>query len=73
MSKVYIKDISQSFINFEQKNLVKISSIIKFMYNKTKNIGISYLSFELNCSYYLYVLYKKYINFRFKSKLIYKL
>lgn len=45
----------------------------KFVYNNAKNANIGYISFELNCSYYLYILYKENLDFRSKSKSIDKL
>ena len=47
--------------------------MIEFLYNNDKNSSIKYICFKFNCSYYLYILYKKIINFCSKSKLVDKL
>lgn len=43
--------------------------IAKFAYKDIKNRSIGYILFELNCNYYLQILYKKDIDscFKFKS------
>lgn len=41
----------------------------KFIYNNAKNASTGYILFELNCSYYFCIFYKKKINLYLKSKL----
>lgn len=41
----------------------------EFAYNNAINANTYHTLFELNCDYYLYVSYKKNVNFCFKSKL----
>lgn len=41
----------------------------KFIYNNTKNVNISHISFNLNCGYHSRTLYKKNIDLKSKSKL----
>lgn len=41
----------------------------EFIYNNAKNANTEYLLFELNCSYYFCISYKKKINLYFRSKL----
>ena len=45
----------------------------KFAYNNAKNTSFSYILFKFNCGYYFQMLYKKNIDFYFKSKSIKKL
>lgn len=40
----------------------------KFAYNNIKNERIDHILFKLNCGYYSWMLYKKDIKPRFKSK-----
>ena len=40
----------------------------EFAYNNAKNASTGYMSFELNCSYHLWILYKKKVDPRSKSK-----
>ena len=46
--------------------------IAKFTYNNIKNISTSYTYFELNSIFYLFILYKKHIDFYLMSKAINK-
>lgn len=41
--------------------------MIEFVYNNTKNASIDYIFIELNCKYYLFIFFKKDINFYSKS------
>lgn len=41
----------------------------KFVYNNTKNANTGYTLFKLNCDYFPWVLYKKDVNSRSKSKI----
>lgn len=45
----------------------------EFIYNNNKNTSIGYIFFDLNCGYYLYILYKKDIDFWSKSNIANKL
>lgn len=42
-------------------------------YNHAKNANIGYILFQLNCKYYLEMLYKENVNFFFKLKTVVKL
>lgn len=55
------------FINYEQSDYAKLLLIARFTYNNTKNINITYIFFELNYGYHLYIFCKKNINFYSKS------
>ncbi len=45
----------------------------KFVYNNAKNASTSYIPFELNCKFYLWVLFKKNVNPSSRSCLANKL
>lgn len=49
----------QAFVNYKQVNQTQLISMIKFVYNYTKNASTGYTTFEFNCNYYLYTSYKK--------------
>ena len=49
----------QTFVNFEQNYWARLLLIPDFAYNNAKNASFGYISFELNCGYYLWVLYKE--------------
>lgn len=65
------------FVNFETNNWAKLLLIADFAYNNAKNTIIGYMPFELNCSYYFQMSYKKdvdsYSKFKFVNKLSAKL
>lgn len=63
--EVYLK----AFIQFEQKDLAKVSPITEFAYNDTKNISIDHLSFEVNCDYHLCTSYENNVSPYSQSKL----
>ena len=42
--------------------------MVKFAYNNAKNASTGHIPFELNCGYYLWMLYEKKVDFRSKSK-----
>ena len=62
-----------AFFNFKENDWVGFLPIAKFVYNNTKNASIGHIPFELNCGYYLRMLYKDDLNSRSKSKSINKL
>ena len=68
-----IKTYLQAFVNFKQNNWGRFLSMAEFVYNNAKNTTTGHTPFEFNCKYHLYVLYKKDINSRFKSKTANKL
>ena len=45
----------------------------EFAYKNTKNASIGYTLFELNCEYYLWMLYKKDVNLHSRSRSVDKL
>ena len=47
------------FINFKQNDCAKLLPMAEFHYNNAKNASIGHMLFELNCGYYLQMLYKK--------------
>ena len=55
------------FVNWEQNNWAKLLSMAEFAYNNVKNADISHTLFELNCGYYLKILFENNINFYSKS------
>ena len=40
----------------------------KFVYNNSKNASINHIFFKLNYKYYLFIFYKKNLDFYFKVK-----
>ena len=62
-----------AFVNFESNDWVKLLPIVKFAYNNTKNASIGHISFELNCGYNLWMLYKEKVDSYSLFKLIDKL
>lgn len=65
-----IKAYLKVFVNFEQNDQAKLLPIVKFIYNKVKNVNTNYTLFELNFGYHFWIFYKEDINFRFKSSSI---
>ena len=63
-----IETYLQAFVNFEQNNQAWLPLIAKFTYNNAKNISNGHTPFELNCGYYLCVLFDKDTNLRYQSK-----
>ena len=57
------------FVNFKQNDWARLLLMTKFAYKNAKNAITGHTPFELNCVYYLCVLYKKYIDSCSKSKL----
>lgn len=57
------------FVNWEQNNQIKLLSMTEFVYNNTKIINISHISFELNYNYYFYIFFDNKINSCLKSYL----
>ena len=57
----------------EAKQLGKTTTNNKLIYNNTKNISMSYISFELNYRYYPIVLFEDKTNFYLKSCFTHKL
>ena len=47
--------------------------MVKFAYNNAKNVSTGHILFELNCNYYLWMLYEKKIDICSKFKLVDKL
>ena len=62
-----------AFNNFEQNDWAKVLPIAELAYNNAKNASTGYIPFKLNCSYHLWILYKKKVDSRSKSKSVDKL
>lgn len=67
-----MKAYLQVFVNFKQNDRAKFLLMAKFASNNVKNACTGYTSFELNCDYHLWMLYKKEVNFYLQSKTAYK-
>lgn len=65
-----MKAYLRGFVNYEQNNWARLLLIAKFAYINANNSSTGYIFFELNCDYHSYVFYKKYLDFRFKSKVV---
>ena len=63
----------RAFVNLEQNNWARLLPMAKFAYNNAKNATTGYMSFELNCSNHVCVLFKEDINPCFWLKIIDKL
>lgn len=81
-SQTYIQTKSQNstmeaylwaFINIWQNDWTKLLLLAEFAYNNAKIASTGYISFELNCRYYLCISYKKVVDLCSKSKLADKL
>lgn len=68
-----MKAYFQVFLNYKHDNWAKPVLITEFVYNNTKNTGISYILFELNCVLNSQASYRENINFWSKSKATSKL
>lgn len=53
------------FTTFEQTSQEKLLPMTEFVYNNNKNASTSYILFELNCSYYMRIYFKKDIDYHF--------
>ena len=56
------------FINFKQNNWARLLPMAEFAYNNAKNASTSYMSFELNCGYHPWMLYKEEVDLCSQSK-----
>ena len=57
-----------AFVNWEQNDWARLLPMAEFVYNNSKNASTSHTPFELNCSYYLRILYKEDVDSRSQSK-----
>ena len=58
----------QAFVNFKQNDWAWLLPIVEFAYNNAKNASTGHILFELYCGYYSWVIYKKDLDPRSKSK-----
>lgn len=68
-----IKAYLRAFINFQKNDQAILLLMADYVYNNAKNTNIDHILFELNCSYYPYLSYKKDIDLYFKFKSVDKL
>ena len=68
MQNSTIKAYLQAFVHFEQNNLIRLFSMIKFLYNNAKNASTGHTLLELNYGYHPHVSYKKNLDSHSKLK-----
>ena len=55
------------FINWEKDNKARLLLMAEFTYNNSKNASTDHTLFELNCDYYLRMLYKEKVDLHSQS------